>query len=125
MEDDIRECPVCDRYISLDSFKKHFKGCKKTTIDRWRNNSQAPTGLNLTQFVNENYCVVHRVQKQETPKREKEMPEQDFECPICFKDVQTLSSYVMRTKCDHVFCEPCLTRWLEISACCPKCRGPQ
>lgn len=39
-------------------------------------------------------------------------------CCICFEGKE----YVL-TSCCHLFCLPCITRWIEISSTCPICRN--
>ena len=50
---------------------------------------------------------------------------EDDVCPIChetFGDVRTTLQRSYRvTPCGHVFCAPCLERWLSGSRKCPSC----
>ena len=42
------------------------------------------------------------------------------ECSICFSHE---NEFVKINKCNHVFCEPCLKKWLmEQKGSCPNCR---
>jgi hypothetical protein len=38
-------------------------------------------------------------------------------CPICDETVSTV-----KTACNHLFCEPCLSTWLDEHTTCPYCR---
>jgi len=40
------------------------------------------------------------------------------ECSICYED----GDRALRTRCGHVFCEPCLTTWTTSNVTCPMCR---
>jgi hypothetical protein len=56
------------------------------------------------------------------------MSDQDsqFQCSVC---LETASTDPVVTKCGHLFCWPCLDRWLhgpgseERAPCCPTCKG--
>ena len=123
MEDETRECPICDGHVDPFAFREHLKACRRIAIGRWRGNHQGPRGSNFNHFFNDNYCsMTHYLPSKVHVEIIREQPPVDFECPICFKNTLT---HVKRTNCDHMFCEPCLTRWLNISAYCPQCRGPQ
>eukprot|EP01103_Thecamoeba_quadrilineata_P009026 TRINITY_DN18731_c0_g1_i1.p1 TRINITY_DN18731_c0_g1~~TRINITY_DN18731_c0_g1_i1.p1 ORF type:complete len:181 (+),score=16.52 TRINITY_DN18731_c0_g1_i1:55-597(+) len=54
-----------------------------------------------------------------TPKEEK-TDTITFECDICFD----VPSDPVVTICGHLFCWPCLFRWLEIHESCPVCKSP-
>mgnify|MGYP003744954473 CR=1 FL=1 len=41
------------------------------------------------------------------------------ECPICLENIRYPSCI---NPCNHMFCEPCITRWLISNETCPKCR---
>jgi hypothetical protein len=43
--------------------------------------------------------------------------EQELFCCICFEG----DSFVL-TPCFHLFCRPCISRWIELSGSCPMCR---
>lgn len=40
-------------------------------------------------------------------------------CPVCLEDIHTEASVVR--PCDHAFCQPCITRWIEQTPTCPLC----
>ena len=39
-------------------------------------------------------------------------------CPICDESLAQVA-----TQCRHMFCEPCLQKWLQTNTSCPCCRG--
>lgn len=41
------------------------------------------------------------------------------ECPICFDSIRYPSCV---NPCNHMFCEPCINRWLATKQNCPVCR---
>ena len=42
----------------------------------------------------------------------------DGECTVCYDHFDN----ALRTRCGHVFCEPCLTQWTTTNVTCPMCR---
>ena len=44
---------------------------------------------------------------------------QDDTCPVC---METLD-HPVRLECKHVFCEECISQWLETESTCPICRS--
>jgi hypothetical protein len=51
----------------------------------------------------------------------------DTLCSICcetipFKDAETgVERAVRKTKCNHFYCDPCISKWVEASKRCPNC----
>jgi hypothetical protein len=45
-----------------------------------------------------------------------------LECAICQEAGPALTD-PLRLRCGHVFCSPCIERWLDRSAACPTCRA--
>jgi len=51
----------------------------------------------------------------------------DTLCSICcetipFKDAETgVARAVRKTKCNHFYCDPCISKWVEASKRCPNC----
>lgn len=45
--------------------------------------------------------------------------EDRLKCIICHK----IAHPAFRTKCDHLFCEKCILKWLEEKRTCPDCRS--
>jgi hypothetical protein len=45
-----------------------------------------------------------------------------MECTICFENITKENKY--QTKCNHVFCNSCITNWLLLNLTCPMCRNP-
>lgn len=41
------------------------------------------------------------------------------ECPICLQNIKTQ----IKTNCNHIFCDICILRHLNISNTCPMCRA--
>ena len=47
----------------------------------------------------------------------------DDACPICLSQIQYLETRPCAfVGCEHVFCEPCIRRWLDVATTCPMCR---
>lgn len=130
-DSDIHDCYVCDaKFSSMSDLRNHVKICKNLVKQRWKSNSQVPTGLNLNQFINDHPSLANCMTSTSMNAERKvnsmlELPDIDFECPICLKDANTIRTKVFRTKCDHLFCAQCIKRWLEITPYCPQCRKPQ
>lgn len=124
-EEDAIECPVCDQIVSRGSYKQHLKQCKKQASSRWHSNFQIPPGMNLNCFIQDISIDSHKYvkdHKKQSDALHLEYPKADFECPICLKDITTMTGYVRRTKCNHIFCQNCIDRWNVINPHCPKCR---
>ena len=47
-----------------------------------------------------------------------DMTSKHFTCTIC----KGLLDNAVATSCGHVFCQSCLTQWLDRRECCPQCR---
>jgi hypothetical protein len=45
-----------------------------------------------------------------------------YECSICYS---VLNKEKTTTKCGHVYCKECITKWLKDHDTCPVCRQPQ
>jgi hypothetical protein len=45
----------------------------------------------------------------------------DAECPICI-GAYAVGTYQAQLRCEHVFHQRCLTRWLNVNPSCPLCR---
>jgi len=45
-------------------------------------------------------------------------------CPICFENLNSLQDNFIRKikKCRHIFCNICITTWLEKHKTCPVCK---
>jgi len=41
------------------------------------------------------------------------------ECSVCYDSNAT---DILKTRCGHVFCKPCLVQWTSINITCPMCR---
>ena len=41
------------------------------------------------------------------------------ECPICYENIRYPSCII---PCNHMFCEPCINKWLMTKQTCPVCR---
>lgn len=46
-------------------------------------------------------------------------PDPDLMCPIC----QSVLDDGVESPCHHLFCRPCIEKWLEKRPSCPTCRG--
>ena len=46
------------------------------------------------------------------------------DCSICFEQLKLENNNIVKTKCDHIFHDECLTEWLKNSQTCPLCRNP-
>lgn len=44
---------------------------------------------------------------------------QEDTCPVC---METLN-HPVRLECNHIFCEECISQWLETESTCPICRS--
>ena len=42
----------------------------------------------------------------------------DLECPIC----QDIPGDIIKTPCNHYFCQKCISTWYEMNQSCPNCR---
>jgi hypothetical protein len=42
-----------------------------------------------------------------------------YECSVCITKINT---NIIKTKCDHYFCNNCLTKWMHSNNNCPNCR---
>lgn len=51
-----------------------------------------------------NYMKTHRV-------------DIDVECAICYEN-----GNMVKTDCDHIYCDKCLSKWIEHNHTCPLCR---
>lgn len=49
------------------------------------------------------------------------LPKTESSCPICYKLFKD-ESLVVKTSCNHVFCEECLNEWKNHQVSCPLCR---
>ena len=47
----------------------------------------------------------------------------NLRCPVCLESLVNIDSNVAvsKTVCDHYFCRPCITKWLQENRCCPLC----
>ena len=45
---------------------------------------------------------------------------QEERCPICLEDL--IDKMIRRLHCTHVYCDPCIRRWLSKSKRCPCCK---
>ena len=45
---------------------------------------------------------------------------EDNKCPICFENYK-VNDEMLKTKCEHLFCEECLKEWCEDNNKCPVC----
>ena len=46
------------------------------------------------------------------------LKETHYTCPICFDNIKN----TITTKCNHIFCNSCLNKWLDNNNSCPLCR---
>lgn len=44
-------------------------------------------------------------------------------CSVCLEDYKQGEDVAELYKCEHIFCEACISEWLEISESCPLCRS--
>jgi hypothetical protein len=48
--------------------------------------------------------------------------EEDTQCIICMELIKNLKNVnIVKTKCNHLFCEPCILRWMSEKSKCPLC----
>lgn len=50
--------------------------------------------------------------------------EKDSKCSICldsFDTQQQQQQQIVKTKCNHLFCKPCITKWFQENNKCPLC----
>ena len=45
-----------------------------------------------------------------------------MECIICYETITEDNKY--QTPCNHVFCDHCIIKWMEVYRICPLCRNP-
>lgn len=53
--------------------------------------------------------------------QKKEKKEDTVFCPICHEDTNMTTACLL-DMCDHVYCKPCISRWLDKNTSCPLCR---
>lgn len=87
-------------FIQCDGVTKNKKRCE--------NNSKFVTEHN------QHYCGIH-------VKSDKTCRENRLECIVCYNDVPVKKA--VKTVCQHVFCNACLTKWLRRNHTCPLCRA--
>ena len=46
----------------------------------------------------------------------------DDKCPICLERYQDIDCKIRRLKCNHPYCDTCITRWLSKNKRCPCCQ---
>jgi len=93
----------------------------------------APAPTATTQYITKNKkststntttVKMKTIAIQVNPPKEKKLPPEVFQCPICFKNINDKKNMVV-TKCGHKFCSKCIFEYLKRNDNgnkCPMCR---
>ena len=138
---DVVECEVCRQLIPFDAYAEHITDCQlfdflRTSWERaftpndldeaFRELLGVTTGGNEYEMWSQLEEIIGKVEVgiedlAAVTKPAPADPSADEVCPVCLDEFQNTLGKTTETLCGHLYCEPCITKWLKTSVRCPVC----